>query len=126
MTNPAAIEEIRQDEMTFRDCFLLNPDTDDISSELTGTFSRTFEEGIPTFARELDTCPDTNIAIVNTFLFLLSKKEDSLIARKVGLVRATEVQARAGSIIDQGGMASESGVAELWSFDGFLQEKGEK
>lgn len=126
VTNPDAVEEIRQDGMTFKDCFLLNPDTDDISAELTGTFTRTFLEGIPTLTRELARCPDTNAAIVNTFLFLLAQKEDSLIIRKAGHDHAVEIQSQAGAIMDRGGMANEIGKAEVQEFDGFLQKEGGK
>ncbi len=126
VTNPNAIEEIRQDKMTFRDLFLLNSGTDDISAELTTEFPRTFDEGVPQFTDELKASKNSNIAIVNTFLYLLGKKPDSFITRKVGADRAREVQIRARNVIARGGLLAKGGEDAVWALDEKLQkEKGQ-
>ncbi|HMF34532.1 MAG TPA: triphosphoribosyl-dephospho-CoA synthase [Candidatus Lokiarchaeia archaeon] len=124
--NPDAVNEILADKMTFWDCFMLNPDTDDISAELTGNYARTFGEGLPHLAFELDEGAQSNAAIVNTFLYLLGNKPDSFIARKVGLERAQEVQKKAQETFAQGGMKSEEGIADVNALDEELQKAGGK
>ncbi len=126
VTNPRAIEEIRQDQMTFRDVFLLDEGADDIAAELTKNFPRTFEEGIPHLAQELRASKNSNTAIVDTFLFLLGNKPDSFIARKAGAERAQEVQIRAKEVLTCGGMLAKCGEAAVWALDEKLQkEKGQ-
>lgn len=125
VTNPRAVEEILHDKMTFRDLFLLNNGTDDISDELTQGFPRTFQEGLPHFAEELRASKNPNAAIVDTFLFLLGNKPDSFITRKVGAERAQAVQIRAKDVLSRGGMLAKGGEEAVWALDEKLQkEKG--
>ncbi len=126
VTNPHAIEEITQDRMTFHDVFLLDEGADDIAAELTKDFPRTFAEGIPHLSEELCASKNPNIAIVDTFLFLLGNKPDSFIARKAGTERAREVQIRAKEVLARGGMLAKGGEALVWALDEKLQkEKGQ-
>jgi len=126
VTNPHAIEEIREDNMTFRDLFLLNNGTDDISEEVTDNFPRTFDESLPHLVEALNSSKNPNTAIVDTFLFLLANKPDSFITRKVGAERAREVQIRAQEVLARGGMLAKGGETAVWALDEKLQkEKGQ-
>jgi triphosphoribosyl-dephospho-CoA synthase len=66
---------------------------------------------------------ETNTAVVNTFLKVLSEYPDTLIARKAGLEKAQEVSVKAGKILELGGMRTDKGKEKVLELDRFLAEK---
>jgi triphosphoribosyl-dephospho-CoA synthase len=93
-----------------------------------------FKELIETFERT----GDINMAVVHTFLRILSLFPDTFIARKVGLKkegdirRAVEagiketmwISETAKRVLEIGGLTTDEGRAEIWGFDEKLQSLG--
>jgi triphosphoribosyl-dephospho-CoA synthetase len=99
-----------------------------------------FETGYRSIIRTYDETHDINIAIVHTFLTLLSTFPDTFIARKVGvketpyIERAVEIGIKridwitktAGHVLKKGGLTTELGREAIYEFDCKLQNaKGE-
>ena len=98
------------------------------------SFNVGFRELIETFERTRD----INVAIVHTFLRILSEFPDTFIARKIGLKkendvkRAVEIGVRetkwiseaAMRILDLGGLTTKEGRSALWELDEKLQNLG--
>jgi triphosphoribosyl-dephospho-CoA synthase len=122
----ASLERIRDEGLTLLDVFRCCAGRDSICDEWVSDFEITFEIGHPYLKESLEESVDINSSMVNTFLYILARQPDSLIARKVGQRRAAEVSERARLILDEGGSGSERGLEMLWELDRDLQEAGGK
>lgn len=120
----ASLERIRDEGLTLLDVFRRCAGRDSICDEWVSDFEITFEIGHPYLKGSLDESGDINSSMVNTFLHILARQPDSLIARKAGQRRAAEVSERARLILDEGGSCSERGLEMLWKLDRDLQEAG--
>jgi triphosphoribosyl-dephospho-CoA synthase len=87
-----------------------------LSYELTNRMPITFGIGFPTF-RATKMEYGINKATVQTFLTILSKKQDTLISRKYGDDMAKLVSADADSILQSGGILNPQGELLLREFD---------
>lgn len=119
----SASYEIVERGMNLIDVFKLCSERDLICREWTSGFKVTFEEGYP-YLMDALTSGDVNSAIVDSFLLILSKNPDSLIARKSGYAKAAAVSARAKSILELGGSDSEAGREALGLLDEELAQVG--
>ncbi|UCH57633.1 MAG: triphosphoribosyl-dephospho-CoA synthase [Candidatus Bathyarchaeota archaeon] len=119
-----SLEKIRVECLTLLDVFERCADRDSICSEWVSDFSMTFEVGYPYLKGSLEGAKDTNSAIVDTFLHILSKRPDSLIMRKSSREKAEEVSEKAMRILEAGGAGSERSLEMLWELDGELQGAG--
>lgn len=111
---------------------------DGIARELTSGMEVSFEVGYPSLVEIFEKHKDINIAVVHTFLNILSEYPDTFVARKVGLeetsniARAVEIglsetgwiSDAAGSILESGGLTTEEGERKLLELDKNLR-KGE-
>jgi triphosphoribosyl-dephospho-CoA synthase len=120
----ASLERIRDEGLTLLDVFRRCAGRDSICDEWVSDFEITFEIGHPYLKMSLEESGDINSSMVDTFLHILARQPDSLIIRKAGLMRATEVSERARLILDEGGSGSERGLEMLWKLDRDLQEAG--
>lgn len=120
----ASLERIREEGLTLLDVFHRCAGRDSICDEWISDFKITFEVGHPHLKRALGESGDVNSSVLDTFLSILARQPDSLIARKAGSERAAEVSERAGLILDEGGSSSERGLEMLWELDGELQGAG--
>ena len=120
----ASLGRIRDEGLTLLDVFCRCAGRDSICDEWVSDFAITFEEGHPFLKGALGGSGDVNSAVVDTFLHILSGRPDSLISRKAGRERASEVSERARLILEEGGSGSERGLEMLWALDGELQEAG--
>ena len=115
---------IRKEGMNLIEVFRFSADRDMICSEYSSGYKTIFEVGYPYLKRKLET-ETTNIAIVDTFLYLLSRNPDSLIIRKSGIVKAREVSSKAGQVLETGGLSTIEGNIRVHDLDRMLQqEKG--
>ena len=89
---------------------------DSICREWVTAFQITFELGYPRLKTSLDE-GSVNDAIVDTFMLILSRYPDSLIARKSGAAQAAEVSKKARMILEAGGASTVKGKKLLWSLD---------
>lgn len=111
---------------TFRDIMALSKDRDRISSELSGGMPVVFDVGVPLLKNIYGRVGDINKAIIQTYLVVLSRYPDTLIARKVGLEKAEWVSRWARSVLDSGGVLTEEGLKKISEFDGLLRSDGNR
>lgn len=99
-------------------------DRDTVAREYATDFAVTFDVGVPNLARYGAVLPDVRTAIVQTYLAILAKLPDSLIARKVGLREAEKVSREADQVLRLGGVETARGRQRLNAFDQNLRRRG--
>jgi len=99
---------------------------DSIASEYATDFEITFTIGAPTLEKCLRETHDPEASIVQTFLTLLSRLPDSLIARKCGSQEARRVSRQAGAILADGGAFTQTGRRKLARWDRTLRKQGNR
>lgn len=131
-------DRIVRESLTLYDLMSLSSGWDLVASEFVGGLETAFEVGFPSFLKFYDEVGDVNVAIVHTFLKLLSVRPDTFIARKLGLRKTSDVveavriglsfseavSRRAMEILRLGGLRSVRGVEELLRLDEELAERG--
>jgi triphosphoribosyl-dephospho-CoA synthase len=116
-----SLARIRRYNVSLLDIFRMSSGYDTISSEWVRGFPVTFEIGLPFLVRELRATGDINIAVVDTYLRILSLVPDTLVARKLGIGRAREVSLMAKRALKVGGMKTPRGRKEAERMDESLQ-----
>ena len=101
-------------------------DRDSIAREYTTNFEITFTIGSPALERSMTASGDAEASIVQTYLTLLSRLPDSLIARKCGDREAKRVSQQAGAILAEGGAFTQEGRRRLTSWDRTLRKRGNR
>ena len=112
-----SVNEIQHDKITLKKIFDISKDYDLISSEYSSGFNIVLKEGLPYFNESLKSSGDINVAIVNTYLKLLSNHLDTLIIRKSGREKALEVSRTASDILSHGGISTKNGLELTLKFD---------
>ncbi len=97
IANPRVYQNVSDDELTLLKLSELARDVDAISEEYATAYSRVIEEIYPHLTKTIRGFEDIEEGIVETFLWLLSRHPDKLIAKKEGLAKAQQVQK---SIVD--------------------------
>jgi len=115
--------EIMQDGITLKRIFELSKNYDLISNEYSSGFNIILKEGLPYFIDTFNNFKDINIAIVNTYLKLLSSHLDTLIIRKVGKKDALAVSKTASDILSHGGISTKKGLELSPKFPEFQHKK---
>jgi len=126
LTETDSIEKIKKDGVTLKKIFKLSKDYDLISREYFSGFQITLNMGLPYFFDIFNEYKDINIAIVNTYLKILSEHNDTLIIRKSGADAAIKVKKAAKKIILNNGIASKSGLDLTNELDFELQKANGK
>jgi len=98
-------------------------DRDALAREYVTDFEITFEIGLPALQGILKQGVGISAAIVQTFLSILARVPDTLIARKKGMTAARDVSDRAGRVLENGGIFNEKGQAEIKKFDLALRDR---
>lgn len=122
VNDPDSKRRIMKEGITLQEVFRISAPYDSISKELVENYQLTFDVGYPYFARQLEKTGSLNVAIVHTFLEILSTTPDTLIARKVGLEKAREVSEMAQHVLSLGGLATHRGRSELHALDEGLRK----
>ncbi len=99
---------------------------DSIAREYTSDFELTFTIGVPALKECVKESGDPEVSIVQTYLTLLSRVPDSLIARKCGCEEAARVSRRADEILALGGAFTQRGRKRLAEFDRALRRRGNR
>jgi triphosphoribosyl-dephospho-CoA synthase len=102
----------------------LAKDRDSIAREYITDFTITFEIGLPALEDSLSRGADFSSGVVQTFLTILSKVPDTLIARKKGHEAAERVSRKAEEVLTRGGIFTPGGRAGLVEMDGKLRDAG--
>ena len=116
-----SLTRIRRHNISLLDIFRISSRYDAVSSEWVRGFPVTFEIGLPFLLRELHATGDINAAVVDTYLRILSRVPDTLVARKLGIGRAREVSLMARRVLKAGGMKTSRGRKEAQRMDRSLQ-----
>ncbi|MBI2884466.1 MAG: triphosphoribosyl-dephospho-CoA synthase [Candidatus Methylomirabilis oxyfera] len=101
-------------------------DWDSIAREYVTDFKITFTIGVPSLDRSLQESGDPRSAVIQTYLTLLSRIPDSLIARKCGMHEADRISREAGKILAIGGAFTQEGRQKLQRWDRALRRDGNR
>ncbi len=123
--NPNVYRNIRKDQITLYELFRAAADVDVISKEWAECFRLTLDEVFPHLDSLSHGLEDIEEAIVATFLWLLSKQPDGLIAKKAGPEKAEQVRAMAKRVLEEQGGESRPGEL-LRRFDEMLRRDGNR
>jgi triphosphoribosyl-dephospho-CoA synthase len=95
---------------------------DSIAREYASDFEITFTIGAPALKRFVKESGDPEASIIQTYLTLLSRVPDSLVACKCGRVEAARVSRQAGKILALGGAFTHEGRRSLARWDRALRK----
>ena len=121
--DPNSKERLIKENVTLFKVFEIAKNYDDICSEWINNYPITFDLAYPYLMEQIKTKP-LKIAVVHTFLKILSEHPDSFIARKVGKEKAREFSVWAKKVLDAGGVDTKDGKKALQEFDLKLREGG--
>ncbi len=116
VSDPRSKERLIKENVTLFDVFKIASAYDDICSEWVNNYPVTFDLAYPYLIEQLKSKP-FNTAVVHTFLKILSERNDTLIARKVGEEKARFVSSNAKTVLELGGLETEKGRKSLQQFD---------
>jgi len=108
--------------ITLIDAMHLAADRDAIAREYDTRFAITFDIGAPAADRARSDGLSWSDAVIETFLTILARTPDTLIARKLGAEEAGRVSARAADVEAAGGVRTERGRAALDALDRALRD----
>ena len=100
----------------------LASERDSIAREYVSGYKITFETGLPALKESLSRTRDISSAVVQTFLAILSRVPDTLIARKKGTEAAVRVSEKAHRVLQEGGVFTPQGLKELAAMDRDLRD----
>ena len=123
VTDPNSKERLLKENVGLFEVFKIAAGYDDISYEWVNNYSVTFDLAYPYLMEQLKSKP-LNVAVVETFLKILSLRPDTFIARKMGKTKATEVSSEAKAVLELGGLETTKGRQCLLEFDRKLRVKG--
>ncbi|MFQ5758308.1 MAG: triphosphoribosyl-dephospho-CoA synthase [Candidatus Bathyarchaeia archaeon] len=126
VTDPTSRQHILDEKVTLLDVFEMSSGYDSVASEWVNNYAVTFDLGYPYFVKQLEDGRDINTATVQTFLKILSEVPDTFITRKVGLSKAEEVSAKAGNVLEKGGLLTPKGRNCIQKFDKEIRDPAHK
>lgn len=98
-------------------------DRDAVAREYVTGFEITFETGLPALREARSLGADLSLAVVQTFLVVLSRVPDTLISRKRGSEIAFRISRQAGEILSLGGVFTSEGRKALAEMDASLRDE---
>ncbi len=114
--------QLKEREITLFETMEISQEWDTVSKEFVTALEISLGKGYPYFKQTYKSTNDLNTATVNTFLFLLSSKPDTLIQRKLGSEAAMRVSYKAKKILEMGGLLTKKGTEALNYFDKSLRD----
>ncbi|UCE10941.1 MAG: triphosphoribosyl-dephospho-CoA synthase [Candidatus Thorarchaeota archaeon] len=117
--NPNVYDNLRKDDISLIDLFQKSASVDTISREWSEDYELTLTQSHPYLSDLSESLEDLEEAIVKTFIWLLSKQPDGLIAKKAGWDQAEEVT-RLAQVIVEGGFSSN----DISNLDVYLRSDG--
>ncbi len=128
LANPGRLGKVsssdvtQEPSLTLLQAMQLAQDRDSIAREYVSGFKITFETGLPALRESVSQVRDVSSAVVQTFLTILARVPDTLIARKRGLDTASQISKRARQVLEAGGIFTPEGRIELSSMDRELRD----
>jgi triphosphoribosyl-dephospho-CoA synthase len=130
LANPGGLGEVKQHDskdknvsISLYEAMELARTRDSLAKEYVTDFKITFEIGLPAFKEALGKGAKVSPAVVQTFLSILARVPDTLIARKKGMEKALDVSKKAGQILNKGGVFSPKGSDAISLFDAALRDE---
>jgi triphosphoribosyl-dephospho-CoA synthase len=111
----------REPTLCLRDVMGLAADRDSIARQYANGYQQVFGEALPALRESLASDLSLEAAIVLSYLRLLARYPDTLIARKFGPTRANEVSHRAAAILDAGWPLERGAHRLCEAFDSWLR-----
>jgi triphosphoribosyl-dephospho-CoA synthase len=121
VNDPASKGRILEENLSLFKVFKIAAGYDDVCSEWVRNYPITFDLAYPYLMAQLER-GDLNVAIVHTFLKILSKHPDTFIARKVGFEKARQVSSDAKTALGLGGLNTSEGRKSILELDRKLRE----
>ena len=115
-----------QPTLTLREAMALAADRDLIARQYVNGFADVHEVGVPALMEGFERFQCVEAAIIHCQLSWLAAFPDSLIARKVGIEKAQEIQHIAAKIAQIGGIATVEGRAAGVALDRLLRSEGNR
>ena len=125
ITNPHTKERLIKENVSLYNVFKIAAPYDDICAEWIQNYPVTFNLAYPYLMQELKT-KSSNMAVVNTFLKILSEHPDTFIARKLGKDKAQEVSDQAKTVLELGALETPEGKRSIRKFDEKLRDAQNK
>jgi len=122
INDPASIRRIRDEKVSLYKVFKIAEKYDTICSEWVHNYPVTFDLAFQSLNKRLQHDSDPSIAIVQTFLIVLSGVPDTFIARKTSPEKAREISLAAREIVELGGLETSDGKKRLAQFDQELSQ----
>jgi triphosphoribosyl-dephospho-CoA synthase len=123
VTDPKSKTRLLEDNISLFEVFKIAADYDDICSEWVNNYTITFDLSYPYLMERLKR-GDVNMAVVHTFLKILSEHPDTFIARKVGVEKARAVSLETKKVLKLGGLETTEGRESLRELDKRLRASG--
>jgi len=138
LASPEARKELLSRGITLRRVMEISSRWDDVAREVAEALETSCNVGYPTLTRVYEETGDINVAVVHTYLKILSLRPDTFVARNFGLrytediVKAVqlgmsvarEVSRRAGEALRLGGLTTEEGKKAVLELDKYLRKGG--
>ena len=126
VNDPASKERLIRDNVSLFDVFKIAAPYDDVCSEWVNNYPITFTEAYPYLLLQLAERKDLNMAIIHTFLKILSEHPDTFIARKGGIEKAREISSDAKNVLEIGGLVTVDGRKGVNDLDLKLRSSGNR
>jgi triphosphoribosyl-dephospho-CoA synthase len=121
VNDPASKARILEENVSLFEVFKIAAGYDDVCSEWVRNYPITFDLAYPYLTAQLER-EDLNMAVVHTFLKILSKHPDTFIARKAGVEEAWQVSSDAKTALHLGGLNTLEGRKSVLKLDRKLRE----
>ncbi len=128
LVQPGGLGQVSQADVseepsiTLLQAMVLAQSRDSIASEYVTSFSTTYEIGLPALKQARSDGADQSGAAVQTYLTILGRIPDTLIARKIGFETARQVSQRAEEVLGLGGIFTPKGREAIWEMDQYLRD----
>lgn len=122
LNDPTSTNRILGEEISLYQVFRIAEKYDTVCSEWVNNYPVTFDLAYPTLTRQIRNGDDLDVAIIHTFLKVLSECPDTFIARKTSLEKSQEISSKAKQVLEFGGYNTSSGRKSLSRFDQQLRE----
>lgn len=110
--------------VSLREAMALAAERDLVALQYANGFQQVLGDGISALQDGLRECSSVEDVVIYTYLRLMARHPDSLIARKRGAATAEESRARAESILALGWPKAANSAAALAEFDAWLRADG--
>jgi triphosphoribosyl-dephospho-CoA synthase len=122
INDPTSTNRILGEKTSLYQVFRIAEKYDTICSEWVNNYPVTFDLAYPTLTKQIRNGDDLDVAIIHTFLRVLSECPDTFIARKTNFKTSREISLKAKQILELGGFETSSGRKSLSRFDQQLRK----